>query len=1387
MTMSVTERYHRTDIPCAVGGCGRCERNKDLAAQGIPMLRASDPILVPDVSVVSRYIEVLEQGEELGNMVFCQTVMDALDRRNRTRTMRNVRRIAADSRRRAVVFANEVSVHTAVPAGPAQTPALRDMLAVLSAARWYRSHLGPESTVAVLTLKDYSEITSGDRSGVLIWSMADFIGQYHSGLQPLFESVTEATADGEMDITAMSPAQYAAARLQAKAQGEFSRHLSPADIADGLRRGELVQGKIRVLQRSRGVIERGGGLPDIDIVGRAALNRACSGDTVVVRLLGHAEASAHREQHGMAGSGNGKHSNGNNDDDDDGSNADETDSLAMLADAGEEPPASLASRECQYGVVVGVAQRSWRPYVATLQADDTGGARHLAVPVDANVPKIRMHYMDAASLEGQYFVVCVDSWPADSQYPQGHFVRTLGPVSSLDTQIDAILVERQIATSQAKLKFAAAVLREMPEDSAGAPWVPGERDLQGRRDLRDWLVFSIDPRGCVDIDDAMSIRCLSDGGVELGVHIADVAHFIKPGSAADQEARARGTTVYLADRRFNMIPEVLSERVCSLHAGVDRLAVSVIWNMDSEMRPRGVWFGRSVIRSACELSYEQAQAMLDGEPGGLDPMLEPSVRECIVQLTRAMRTVRARRMADGALELASTEVKFGFDEVTSEVTELATKKSLEVHRVVEEAMVLANAAVARRIHEAFPQSALLRRHRSPTGDRFERLVRAVASRGFAIDHSSNAALARSLAAISQQRADDPDLVFLTKTMATLAMQEADYFATGDCEASSAYYHYGLALGFYTHFTSPIRRYADIVVHRQLLDAVAGNGDIQLVGSQQWVAATANLLNERNRQSKLAQRESAELFQSRFVVQRTRNSVLVADGVVAEIRTHGLIVYVPQLGLRGPVHLQDSSSGYVRMPLSIVSGKPGDADTMLDGCSDFVAEPTQLRLRLPSSAAASAVGVQRDLRFAIFDHVRVLVRVLDTGRRRPQVYLTLVGGPHKASVGAKKKAHLLADSLAAVRRAGQPIAATDDKAADADNGDSTDEENDSGELWISPKISRAATLQTSESQSTQPAPVLRQVYSETTHSDAVASADRQKVHSRRKAHVRRKQQQQQEQQLRGKGVEEEAGLSGARIVAWYVPRVAMLFVIGWLWSVVVQLMHAQQRSLDPSRGGSAVLGMDDSSDSDDTDMEFPYEMLFGWRSLDAGDLTRDLIGRVLGQAAWCNGISGLLTVLVGLAYPYLDYKWQSFPQYRPGWNNVLRCAGGFLGVNYAAMKLPFQSANQSALILIIISLGLWTVCDGTLHGWLLSMNASLVATWLLLDHALTNLDPLLTRDDYLGLLSCLPSVLFTYCIMTGCIGRRLASGSPLWPRPSLASQSTHGLRAVSSSSASGFIL
>ncbi|KAJ2364998.1 hypothetical protein H4S02_003798, partial [Coemansia sp. RSA 2611] len=813
---------------------------------------------------------------------------------------------------------------------------------------------------------------------VQVWQLEDYVDAWHPELVEHYRSVEQATVDGDMDITALTAAEHAQARLQACTQNSYTAHYSVSDIAEGLRSGTLVRGKIRLRAgggargEAQGIIERTDA-PDIVIGGRAALNRACTGDVVVVKLLGAGDKV-------QAGAGVDDAGDGSGDED-----AEETLAVEQI-DAGDETPMGAAEQPVQ-GVVVGVAERKWRPYVATLQADEAGGMRHLAVPVDASVPKIRIHYPDVRAIADSYFVVAIDGWPADSQYPQGHFVRALGPIGTLDAEIDTILVERQIAVSQSALGFSAASLREMPDDSAERPWTPSAHDLQGRRDLRDTLIFSIDPKGSQDIDDAVSMRRTGQG-FELGVHIADVTQFVRPGSATDEAARERGTTVYLADRRFNMIPEVLSERVCSLRGSCDRLAVSVIWNMDADYNVTGTWFGRTVIRSACEMHYEQAQALLDGQRGveGLDARMEGALATGVMELTRAMRVLRERRRQAGALELASTEVKFAFDRDTRAVAEVAPKQSLEIHRVIEEAMVFANAAVARRIYDAFPDAALLRRHRSPAPERFARLRQAAEARGFSVDCASNAELARSLHKLTEA-AGDPSLAFLAKSMATLAMQEADYFATGECPDAHAFAHYGLALDHYTHFTSPIRRYADIVVHRQLLAALQ-ESDGPNTASQAWVATTAARLNERNRQAKVAQRESTELFQSRYVAQLTQDGQhVVADGVVAEVRTNGLIVYVPRFGIRGPVHLRDASGG-IRVPLSVLSGRARDMDAHIAGCSEFAVDARRLSVRLPIDVPAFHLGGS-DLQFAVFDHVKVALRVLETRRRRPPVYLTLV--------------------------------------------------------------------------------------------------------------------------------------------------------------------------------------------------------------------------------------------------------------------------------------------------------------------------------------------------------------------------------------------------------------
>ncbi|KAJ2783040.1 hypothetical protein H4R18_001941 [Coemansia javaensis] len=333
-------------------------------------------------------------------------------------------------------------------------------------------------------------------------------------------------------------------------------------------------------------------------------------------------------------------------------------------------------------------------------------------------------------------------------------------------------------------------------------------------------------------------------------------------------------------------------------------------------------------------------------------------------------------------------------------------------------------------------------------------------------------------------------------------------------------------------------------------------------------------------------------------------------------------------------------------------------------------------------------------------------------------------------------------------------------------------DDSGQLWLAPRLSPASTASSSVSPGGRAAA-----------EGAAPSAAKPAVPGKRGPAA-------QDRQAR------ERRLSAVQMAAWYMPRILLLFFVGWSWAVGVRFIHASEAALvapaylvppavvvpaGPSAPAlTASLEADyDTSDPDDSDAEDRWRGVGGGgaakrggsdsgggksgssssTSGGGGGLPHDAIARVLQTAVWSGSVSGLMTVAVGLGHPFLDWRWQSQPWHTVEWNDVLRCAGGFLGVNYAALKLPFESAHQSAAITLIIALGLWTVCDGTLHGLLLSATAALATAWALCMHALVR-PAAFSHDDLRGLLAHLPAILFTYWVMVGSIGRRLGH-HPQW--------------------------
>jgi exosome complex exonuclease DIS3/RRP44 len=460
------------------------------------------------------------------------------------------------------------------------------------------------------------------------------------------------------------------------------------------------------------------------------------------------------------------------------------------------------------GKVVAVIARKWRAFCGSIDRKgiraDASVQYVLFCPMDRRIPRIRIRTRQAAQLATQRILVAIDGWDRTSSYPHGHLVRQLGRTGDRATETEAILLEHDVAHAD----WTPAVLACLPE--AGPAWTWTEADMVKRADLRHIDVCSIDPPGCTDIDDALHAIELPNGNYQVGVHIADVTHFVKPNTPLDTEAAARGTTVYLVDRRIDMLPGLLGTNLCSLKSDVDRFAFSCIWEMTPDAHIVSTHFTKSLIRSKASFTYDQAQGRLETPPSATDDSLTLSIR----RLNGLAKVLKARRIEAGALTLASPEVRFQLDQETQNPVDVMLKEAKEANSLVEEFMLLANISVAEQLFKHFPDTAILRRHPAPPQDNFEALNRALEARNpeFCLDTTSSKSLALSLDKAIDPA--DPYLNRLVRIMTTRCMLQAQYFASG-AHSYAAFWHYGLACPIYTHFTSPIRRYADVLVHRLL--------------------------------------------------------------------------------------------------------------------------------------------------------------------------------------------------------------------------------------------------------------------------------------------------------------------------------------------------------------------------------------------------------------------------------------------------------------------------------------------------------------------------------------------------------------------------------------------
>ncbi len=360
----------------------------------------------------------------------------------------------------------------------------------------------------------------------------------------------------------------------------------------------------------------------------------------------------------------------------------------------------------------------------------------------------------------------------------------------------------------------------------------------------------------------------------------------------DAEASVRGTTVYLVDKRIDMLPPLLGTDLCSLKPYVERYAFSVLWELNDDADIVNVRFTKSVIKSREAFSYEQAQLRID------DASQQDDLTLGMRTLLALSRRLKKKRMDAGALSLSSPEVKVQMESETSDPIDVKTKELLDTNSLVEEFMLFANISVAAKIYEAFPQTAILRRHAAPPKTNFDELAEQLrVKRNLELHTDTSKALADSLDTCTDPA--EPFFNTLVRIMATRCMMSAEYFCSGT-QSYPEFRHYGLASEIYTHFTSPIRRYADLLAHRQLAAAIGYEAVHPTVRSRGRLEAVCKNINVRHRNAQMAGRASIAYY----VGQALKGRVAEEDAFVMRIFSNGLVVLVPRFGIEGLIRLRD---------------------------------------------------------------------------------------------------------------------------------------------------------------------------------------------------------------------------------------------------------------------------------------------------------------------------------------------------------------------------------------------------------------------------------------------------------------------------------------------------
>jgi len=536
-------------------------------------------------------------------------------------------------------------------------------------------------------------------------------------------------------------------------------------------------------------------------------------------------------------------------------------------------------QEKNEGEIVEIIKRFKTQFVGIVEKQKTFAfliPDNKSTPIDIFIPLEKLN----GALNGQKAIAEIEEWPEKAKNPFGKIVKILGTPGDNDVEIHAILAEYNLPYT-----FPEEVEKEaekIPENIAA-------EEISTRKDYRNITTFTIDPHDAKDFDDALSIEYLDNNTFRIGIHIADVSHYVTENTILEKEAYNRATSIYLVDRVIPMLPERLSNFICSLRPNEDKLTFSAIFDLNDKGKILKTWIGKTIINSNRRFSYEEVQEVIENKKG--------EYQKEILILDSIAKEIRKKRMKNGAIAFDKKEVKFNLDEKGKPIS-VYHKEQKDAHKLVEEYMLLANKAVAEKIGKvtsgAKPKTFVYRIHDIPNPEKLGNLAEFVSKLGYSMKTDSRKNISNSFNKLLKD-CEGKGEENLIETLAIRSMAKAEY-------STQNIGHYGLAFDYYTHFTSPIRRYPDLLVHR-LLFSYLNNGHSVPAGpyDEKCIHST-----EMEKLAQSAERDSIKLKQVEFLSDKIGQEF---PGVISGVSKWGLFVELIENKCEGMVRLKDLADDY----------------------------------------------------------------------------------------------------------------------------------------------------------------------------------------------------------------------------------------------------------------------------------------------------------------------------------------------------------------------------------------------------------------------------------------------------------------------------------------------